>query len=314
VSSVSAIVPLYNKQATVTRTIDSILAQTRDDLEVIVVDDGSTDNSVEQVLKVTDSRVRLIRQKNAGPGAARNAGASQARSPLLAFLDADDEWSERFLEHALTALSVHPECDAFIAAYDTGSYQRLQRNLLFDMGMAEGPWKLDPMTPAKQIKKYVDACHSSCVVARREVFDTFGGFFCLDQCKYGEDSYLWLQFVLSRTLFWCPRLLVRYHVEDSSLGVRLAGRHPIRPALTHPERLRTNCSGAAATPLEHLLAHYRLLEADRLAGEGALREVVRLRRLYPAGEIEKHAFWRERRLEIRALAAKTKNLMRASAR
>jgi len=88
VSSVCVIVPLYNKEGTVTRTISSILAQTRDDLEVIVVDDGSTDNSAEQVLKVADQRVRLLRQKNAGPGAARNAGAAQADSALLAFLDA----------------------------------------------------------------------------------------------------------------------------------------------------------------------------------------------------------------------------------
>src|SRR5882757_6347656 len=86
VSSVSAIIPLYNKAATVARTLSSILAQKREDLEVVVVDDGSTDNSVEEVLKIADKRIRLVRQKNAGPGAARNAGASQAESPLLAFL------------------------------------------------------------------------------------------------------------------------------------------------------------------------------------------------------------------------------------
>ena len=310
-SSVSAIIPLHNKAATVARTLSSILAQKREDLEVVVVDDGSTDNSVEEVLKIADKRIRLVRQENAGPGAARNAGASQAESPLLAFLDADDEWADQFLERALSALSAHPECDAFVAAYDTGSYQKLQRNILFDMGMPEGPWRLDPSTPAKQIKKYVDACHSSCVVIRREVFNTLGGFFGLDHCKYAEDSYLWLQLVLSRSIYWCPRLLVKFHVEDSALGVKLTGRHPIRPALTHPERLRTNCAGAASTALEHLLAHYRLLEADRLASEGALREIIRLRRLYPSGEAGSHGFWWERRLEIRALLAKIKNRVRA---
>jgi hypothetical protein len=180
------------------------------------------------------------------------------------------------------------------------------------MGIPEGPWRLDLTTPAKQIKKYVDACHSSCVVVRREVFDTLGGFFDLDRCKYGEDSYLWLQLVLSRTIYWCPQLLVKFHVEDSSLGIRLTGQHPIRPALTHPERLRANCGRAAAAALERLLAHYRLIEADKLARAGSLREIVRLRRLYPAGDIEKHAFWRERRLEMRALVAKAKNRLRSA--
>jgi glycosyltransferase involved in cell wall biosynthesis len=311
-SSITAIVPLYNKEATVARTINSIVSQNLHDVEVVIVDDGSTDGSVEQVLKVPDERIRLIRQANAGPGAARNTGASQAQSPLLAFLDADDEWSEHFLERAMSALNAHPECDAFVAAYDTGAFQNVQRNKLMDIGVPEGPWRLDPSTPARQIKRYVDACHSSCVVIRREVFNSLGGFFGLDHCKFGEDSYLWLQLVLTRTIYWCPQLLIKFHVEDSALGVKLTGRHPIRPALTHPERLRTNCGGEAAPALEHLLAHYRLLEADRLAGEGALREIIRLRRLYPQDEPGKNRFWRERRLEIRALLAKIRKRARRS--
>ena len=311
-SSITAIVPLFNKEATVGRTINSIVSQNLHDVEVVIVDDGSTDRSVEQVLKVPDARIRLIRQKNAGPGAARNNGAKQARSPLLAFLDADDEWSEQFLERAMAALKAHPECDAFVAAYDTGAFQNLQRNKLMDIGVPEGPWRLDPATPAQEVKRYVDACHSSCVVVRREVFNRLGGFFSLDRCKFGEDSYLWLQLVLTGTIYWCPQLLIKFHVEDSALGVKMTGRHPIRPALTHPERLRDNCGGEAGSALERLLAHYRLLESDRLAREGALREIIRLRRLYPANESGNHSFWRERRFEIRALLAKIKKRARSS--
>ena len=313
-SSISAIIPLYNKEATVGRTLNSILSQNLHDVEVVVVDDGSTDGSVEEVLKVSDERIRLIRQENAGPGAARNTGASQVESPLLAFLDADDEWTEQFLERAAAALDAHPECDAFVAAYDTGAeFQHVQRNKLMDIGVPEGPWQLDPATPANQIKRYVDACHSSCIVVRREVFNSLGGFFGLDHCKFGEDSYLWLQLVLTKTIYWCPQLLVKFHVEDSALGAKLTGSHPMRPALTHPERLRTNCDGPAAPALEQLLAHYRMLEADRLAREGALREIIRLRRLYPGDESGKNRFWRERRLELRALLAKIRKRARAAA-
>jgi glycosyltransferase involved in cell wall biosynthesis len=309
-NTVSVIIPLYNKEATVTRSINSILSQTTQNLGVIIVDDGSTDNSVAQVRKVADERIRLIQQENAGPGAARNLGAAHADSPLLAFLDADDEWSAAFLERAVTALSEHPECDAFVAAYDTGSYREQQRNPIIDMGLPEGPWKLDPRTPAKLIKKYVDACHSSCTVIRREAFDSFGGFFAHDHCTYGEDSYLWLQLVLNRKIFWCPRLLVNYHIEDSSLGFSRMGRHPIRPALTHPEKLRVNCNDEVAGALERLLAHYRLIEAEKLSRRGALGEIVRLRRRYPY--LESKSFWRERKLEVRALLAKFRNRVRGT--
>jgi hypothetical protein len=73
--------------------------------------------------------------------------------------------------------------------------------------------------------------------------------------------------------------------------------------------LRSNCGGAA---LEHLLGHYRLLEADRLAGEGALREIVRLRRRYPEDESGRRRFWWERRLEMRAVLAKIKKRARTA--
>jgi glycosyltransferase involved in cell wall biosynthesis len=296
--SVAVIIPLYNKEATVIRTVNSVLSQTIQDLDIIIVDDGSTDNGVAAVRKIADSRIRLIQQENAGPGAARNAGAAHADAPLLAFLDADDEWSPLFLAQAVRALQEHPECDAFVAAYDTGPYRKEQKSLLFETGL-EGPWRLDPNTPAKQIKRYVDACHSSCTVIRRDTFQACGGFFAADHCTYGEDSYLWLQIVLNRALFWCPRLLVNYHIEDSALGFSRMGRHPIRPALTHPEKLRTNCKATAAAALERLLAHYRFIETEKLSHQGALREILRLRRRYP--DLEKRLFWRERRLELAAL-------------
>ena len=311
--SVAVIVPLYNKEGTVTRTINSIRAQTVRDLDVIVVDDGSTDNSVARVRRIRDSRVRVVQQANEGPGAARNAGAAAADAPLLAFLDADDEWSPRFLERALDALEEQPVCDAFVAAYDTGAHQHRQPNKLLRLGLQEGPWRLNSQTPATIIKKYVDACHSSCVVIRREKFGALGGFFGRDHCLYAEDSYLWMQVVLTGTIYWYPRVLVNFHVEDSSLGLAMEGRHAIRPALTDPQRLRINCKGPASAGLERLLAHYRLLESEKLARQGAVGEIRRLRRLFP-GAHGQSSPWRERKLEIKALLAKVRNRWRATAR
>jgi glycosyltransferase involved in cell wall biosynthesis len=106
---VSAIVPVYNGAATVADAIRSALAQTFSALEIIVVDDGSTD-STPAVLEQFGDRIRVIRQSNAGSSAARNQGAAAAAGEYLAFLDADDLWEPQMAERCAAALDAHPEC------------------------------------------------------------------------------------------------------------------------------------------------------------------------------------------------------------
>src|ERR1700742_2594037 len=101
---VSVVVPLYNKARFVRRTIDSILGQRFTDFEVIVVNDGSSDGGEKIVEAISDPRLRLISQPNAGPGAARNRGLAEARGEYVAFLDSDDEWLPDFLTIAVSAL------------------------------------------------------------------------------------------------------------------------------------------------------------------------------------------------------------------
>src|SRR5690349_15003647 len=96
--SVSVIVPLFNKRAYIRRCLESIQRQTIRNFEVIIVDDGSSDGSGEIAAAWPDSRFHSVRQANGGPGAARNRGIEEARAGLIAFLDADDEWDDGFLE------------------------------------------------------------------------------------------------------------------------------------------------------------------------------------------------------------------------
>jgi glycosyltransferase involved in cell wall biosynthesis len=100
---VSVIIPVYNRDYCIRRAIDSVLAQTFKDYELIVVDDGSTDKSVE-VIKIYGDAVQLITQKNAGSAAARNTGVRAARGRWIAFLDSDDEWRPEKLEWQLRYL------------------------------------------------------------------------------------------------------------------------------------------------------------------------------------------------------------------
>mgnify|MGYP003661299564 CR=1 FL=1 len=93
----SVIIPLYNKKHYVSRAIDSVLNQTFQDFEVIVVNDESTDGGVELVKEKYGEQVHLLNQKNQGVSVARNTGIEQAQFPYIAFLDADDYWHSDFL-------------------------------------------------------------------------------------------------------------------------------------------------------------------------------------------------------------------------
>ncbi|HVN64122.1 MAG TPA: glycosyltransferase family A protein [Candidatus Binataceae bacterium] len=116
---VSIIIPAYNAEATIAATIESALKQSHRDLEVVCVDDGSSDRTRE-IAAAFAPRVRLIEQPNSGPAAARNAGARVTSGDYLAFLDADDLWEPRMLERCVTALDSNPSatlafCNAEIA-------------------------------------------------------------------------------------------------------------------------------------------------------------------------------------------------------
>ncbi len=94
----TVVIPLYNKEKYIKRTLNSVLKQTFTNFEIVIVDDGSTDKSCEIVEAINDPRIRLIRQENGGPSKARNRGILEAKGEFIAFLDADDEWLPEKLE------------------------------------------------------------------------------------------------------------------------------------------------------------------------------------------------------------------------
>lgn len=109
----SIIIPVYNAGALINRCLDSIFSQQGEyEIEVICIDDGSTDNSVELIKSRNENNIVLLQQENAGPAKARNKGMNIAKGKYMAYLDADDYWMPGFIEDTITFLKEHLECIA----------------------------------------------------------------------------------------------------------------------------------------------------------------------------------------------------------
>lgn len=280
---VSVIVPLYNKRRTIGRTMESVLSQSFSDFELLIVDDGSTDGGADFVEEAyADPRVRVVRQANAGPAAARNHGAEVSSGALLTFLDADDDWRPEMLETAVATLAAHPECDAFTAAFYLEPQGVNRWDPLVAYGFAEGPWRLTPDIPREQLTHCLDAFHPTTAVYRREVVFAHHGFFTEERCTFGEDVYFWLQVMLNHTIYRHMTPLAHYHTEDSELGVGARRTAPpLEPVLTHPDKIRASAPPALRGVLELWLARHAARAAFIQLDRGDPAKAAWLMRAFP---------------------------------
>lgn len=115
---ISVVIPLYNKEKQIAETLRSVLQQTFQDFEIVVVNDGSTDGSVAVAESVQDKRIRIVHQDNAGVSAARNRGIEVACYEFIAFLDADDRWKSDYLQTQVALTQKYPECSVFACNYE----------------------------------------------------------------------------------------------------------------------------------------------------------------------------------------------------
>ena len=113
----SVVVPLYNKENCIRMTLESVKKQSFKDYEVIVVDDGSTDCSLEEARKIKSENITIIHQQNQGVSVARNTGILHAQGQYIAFLDADDEWEPDYLKTIDHLIEKYPESDMYVTAY-----------------------------------------------------------------------------------------------------------------------------------------------------------------------------------------------------
>lgn len=172
---ISIIIPLYNKEHFIEQTLKSVLGQTYTDFEAIIVNDGSTDKSVDIVSEFKDKRIKLINQDNKGVSAARNTGIKLAKGDYIAFLDADDEWHTEFLEKMHKLATTHTQYSVFC----TGQKKRPIPTLPQGISIIEDHCKYN----------YIYA--TGCVLIRTQIFKEIGLF--REGVQLGEDRDMWLR-------------------------------------------------------------------------------------------------------------------------
>ena len=213
--TVAVIVPMYNAEKTIAKTLDSICQQTYRDLDIVVIDDGSTDRSAQVVLSIAsrDRRVRLIRQANAGVATARNNGAAQTNAPFLSFVDADDLWAPEKTA-AQMALVVEGK-PALIYCWFS---QMDRRDRIYRADYQPSDHEGD--VRAKLARENFIGNGSSMLMPR-EIFDRVGGFDPEMRAKgaQGCEDYMFAMAAAQEYPFRCvPRRLVGYRVMRGNMS------------------------------------------------------------------------------------------------
>ncbi|WP_443750142.1 glycosyltransferase family 2 protein [Asticcacaulis solisilvae] len=212
--SVSVIIPAYNAEAFVAATLKSAQAQTLRDIEILVVDDGSTDTTADIVraFAEADNRIRLITKPNGGVGSARNRGLAEAGADFVAFLDADDLWHPEKLETQLDALKQSGDAAAF------SLHVGIDRDGRFLAPSTRWPFETFPL-PAHMVLRPVG--NGSSVMVRRDVALAAGGF-DEDFVKQGlggcEDLDFELRVAASHPIRCVPHFHVGYRVYDGNMS------------------------------------------------------------------------------------------------
>ena len=237
-TSVSVIIPAFNAKATIDRALASVAAQTVMPQEIIVIDDGSDDGTVDKAKawesRFSNSKLIILVENHNGPGATRNRGLLAATSEYVAFLDADDEWLPKKLERSLTALI---ESDRTILSHNYTIISGDQTNLVDCFASYQ---KSDNAFAGYFLRGYIA---TSTVVAQRNLLIDAGGFD--PGLPSGQDYEFWMVVIDSpKARYQMLNVsLARYHVTPNSISSKIELRRQcaLDIAFRHAYRLRDRC-------------------------------------------------------------------------
>ena len=223
----SVIIPLYNKSLYVAKAIQSVLSQTFTDFELVIMDDGSKDDSYEVALKTIDgcSNCHLYRQENGGVSVARNNAVALSSGDYLCFLDADDWWDAQFLEAMSRLIADFPEAGIYGTNY-TIVNETKRKTRVAQIGVEDGFERGYINYCQAYAKTMYMPLWTGAVCIPRDVFEEMEGF--PKGIKLGEDFLLWMRIALKYKVAFLNQPLAYYNqdVEVTGKGVRRKGYEP----------------------------------------------------------------------------------------
>lgn len=278
-NDITVVIPLYNKEAEIERTLHSVLAQRSLPHEVIVIDDGSTDQSATLVQRINHPLIRLIRQRNAGVSAARNRGMREARTPWVALLDGDDRWHEGYIEEICRLEERYPGCGAYATGFEIESNGHLTP--------ADNPTCEGEVEFFSEAMRHYVLIPSTTTLDRRRAL-ALGGF--PEGMRMGEDQYLWTLVARTSKVAFSPRREVVYSRSASNRSA----------SLWQPEQCSTSFeklyNPRASELSNEYVARVALGKALLVSARGGSREAAQTLQHFRFTRLNRLAWWKLRLL------------------
>jgi len=271
----SIVVPLYNKQSFIAETLRSVLEQTFADFEVIVVDDGSTDAGAAVVSAMDDTRIRYVRQDNAGVSVARNEGIRLALGEWVAFLDADDRLHPNYLASQDRAIRRHPDSSFVATGYRTVPAEEWDARIQDwpPTGSGEDFELIDDL-PTRWMKS--STFMTSCVAIRRSLLDDLTPCFAVGESA-GEDLDLFFRAAERSVIVFNPAPLHAYRAVNAGGLSAMARPQDEPPFLSRLEnRARSGSANQAARSAIRFVQEIRISNARALLAAGGRLEALRM--------------------------------------
>lgn len=199
----TVVIPLYNKELSIKATIQTVLNQTCQSFEIVVINDGSTDSSAKIVEDLNDGRIRLIHQANQGVSAARNHGIREAKHDWVAFLDGDDLWKKNHLEEIIKMMALFPNEKVYVTSFEYSDKRRM-----FKHPRHETIFKIENYFK-EAIKE--NLMWSSTVTLHKNCINEIGGF--NTALAIGEDLELWARLARQKDIIKSSNVTAIYRVD-----------------------------------------------------------------------------------------------------
>ncbi|MAY53125.1 MAG: glycosyl transferase [Flavobacteriaceae bacterium] len=211
----SIIIPLYNKEKDIAKTLNSLFLQTETDYEIVLVNDGSTDNSEGVVTSFDDARIRYFSKENEGVSKTRNFAVTKATSEHIVFLDADDYWYPNHLENLDGLIHSFPNEQWYATAYEKRHHKNFISSMRSPILKKPSGWK--GLVPNYFENSLIDPlAWTSAVCFKKSFFESLGGFDTAITHGAGEDTDLWIRAALQAPLVFSTEIRARHNLDGTN--------------------------------------------------------------------------------------------------